>query len=73
MMIHKAFVKECTLWYSSRLQQREVSKVLLNGLHDADSPLSKLRGPHKEIVGEIIWKQMLVNEWKFYPSPEEDQ
>ena len=50
-----------------------MSKVLLIGLHDADSPLSKLRGAHKEILGEIIWKQMLVNEWMFYPSPEEDQ
>ena len=46
---------------------------MLNGLHDADSPLSKLRGQHKEILGEIIWKEMLVNKWMFYPSPEEDQ
>ena len=46
---------------------------MLIGLRDADSPLSKLNGPQKEILGEIIWKQMLVNEWMFYPSPEEDQ
>merc|ERR1712126_36143 len=39
-----------------RYQQRQVSKVLLDGLYDPDSPISKLLGVRTEIVGEIIWK-----------------
>ena len=50
-----------------REQQREVSKVLLDGLYDPDSPLSKLLGIRTEVVGEIIWQKMLVKKWQIYP------
>ena len=39
-----------------REQQRQVSKVLLDGLYDSDSPLFMLLGVRTEVVGEIIWK-----------------
>ena len=39
-----------------REQQRQVSKVLLDGLYDPDSPLSMLLGVRTEVVGEIIWQ-----------------
>ena len=39
-----------------REQQRQVSKVLLDGLYDPDSPLFMLLGVRTEVVGEIIWK-----------------
>ena len=48
-------------------QQRQVSKVLLDGLHDPDSPISKLLGVRTEVVGEIIW-QKLVENWQIYPE-----
>ena len=48
-------------------QQREVSKVLLDGLYDLDSPISKLLGVRMEVVGEIIW-QKLVENWQIYPE-----
>ena len=48
-------------------QQREVSKVLLDGLYDLDSPISKLLGVRMEVVGEIIW-QKLVENWQIYPG-----
>ena len=51
-----------------REQQRQVSKVLLDGLYDPDSPISKLLGVHTEVLGEIIW-QMLARNWHFYPDP----
>ena len=52
-----------------REQQREVSKVLLDGLYDPDSPLSNLLGVRTEVVGEIIWQKMLVENWQiFSPS-----
>ena len=50
-----------------REQQREVSKVLLDGLYDPDSPISKLFGIRTEVMGEIIWKKMLVSDWQIYP------
>ena len=37
-------------------QQRQVFKVLLDGLNDTDSPLSKLLGVQKEVFEEIIWQ-----------------
>ena len=37
-----------------REQQRQVSKVLLDGLYDSDSPISKLLGIRTEVKGEII-------------------
>ena len=46
-----------------REQQRQVSKVLLDGLYDPDSPISKLLGIRTEVVGEIIWQKMLVENW----------
>ena len=39
-----------------REQQRQVSKVLLDGLYDPDSPFSMLLGVRTEVVGEIIWQ-----------------
>ena len=50
-----------------RKQQRQVSKVLLDGLYDPDSPISKLLGVRMEVVGEIIW-QKLVENWQIYPE-----
>ena len=52
---------------SIREQQRQVSKVLLDGLYDPDSPISKLLGVHTEVVGEIIW-QKLVENWQIFPE-----
>ena len=51
-------------------QQRQVSKVLLDGLFDPDSPISKLLGVHTEVLGEIIWQKMLARNWKFFPDPD---
>ena len=42
-------------------QQRQVSKVLLDGLYDPDSPFSKLLGVRTEVVGEIIWQELVEN------------
>ena len=50
-----------------RKQQRQVSKVLLDGLYDPDSPISKLLGVHMEVVGEIIWQELVEN-WQIYPG-----
>ena len=50
-----------------REQKRQVSKVLLDGLYDPDSPISKLLGVRMEVVGEIIW-QKLVENWQIYPE-----
>ena len=52
-----------------REQKRQVSKVLLDGLYDSDSPISKLLGVRTEVMGEIIWKKMLdVWNWQIYPG-----
>ena len=53
-----------------REQQRQVSKVLLDGLYDPDSPISKLLGVHTEVMGEIIWQKMLSRNWHFFPGPD---
>jgi len=46
-----------------------VSKVLLDGLYDPHSPLSKLLGVRLEVLGEIIWKKMLdVCYWQVFPE-----
>ena len=37
-------------------QQKQVFKVLLDGLNDTGSPLSKLLGVQKEVFEEIIWQ-----------------
>ena len=52
-----------------REQQRKVSKVLLDGLYDPGSPISKLLGVHTEVMGEIIW-QMVAWNWQFFPDPD---
>ena len=49
-------------------QKRQVVKVLLDGLYDPDCPLSLLLGVRTEVVGEIIWKQMLVWNWIIFPG-----
>ena len=45
-----------------------MSKVLLDGLYDSDSPLSNLLGIRTEVVGEIIWQKMLVENWQSFDS-----
>ena len=51
-----------------RQQQRQVSKVLLAGLYDKESPLSMLHGGlRQDVMGEIIWK-MLVAKWQVLPD-----
>ena len=37
-------------------QQKQVYEVLLDGLNDTGSPLSKLAGVQKEVFEEIIWQ-----------------
>ena len=54
-----------------RDQQREVSKVLLDGLYDQDSNLSNLRGTQR--VMRKIWHacsglSTLVNTWEDFPA-----
>ena len=49
-----------------REQQRQVSKVLLDGLYEPNSPISKLLGVRREVVGEIIWRK-LVGNWQIFP------
>ena len=51
-----------------REQKRQVSKVLLDGLHDPDSPLSMLLGVRADVFGEIVWKEMLAWNWKIFPE-----
>jgi len=53
-----------------REQQRQVSKVLLDGLYDPDSPISKLLGVRMEVMGEIIW-QKLVENWQIFSEQDE--
>ena len=45
-----------------------MSKVLLDGLYDPNCPLSMLRGVRTEVIGEIVWKEMLVKNWQFFPG-----
>ena len=54
----------------TREQQRQVSKVLLDGLYDPDSPISKLLGVHIEVLGENIWQKMLARNWQYYADPD---
>ena len=49
-----------------RYQQRQVSKVLLDGLYDPDSPLSILLGDHHVFMKEV-WK-VLVEDWQIFPD-----
>ena len=51
-----------------REQQRQVSKVLLDGLYDPASDLSKLQGGlRQDIMGGFIWKELVEN-WQIFPS-----
>ena len=45
-----------------------MSKVLLNGLYDPNCLLSMLRGVRTEVIGEIVWKEMLAWNWKIFPE-----
>ena len=49
-----------------REQQRQVSKVLLDGLYDPDSPLFLLMGDHHVVMKEV-WK-VLVENWQVFPD-----
>ena len=46
-----------------RYQQRQVSKVLLDGLYDPDSPLYDLLGARLVVMNEV-W-QVLKKDWEF--------
>ena len=50
-----------------REQKRQVSKVLLDGLYNPDSPISKLLGIRTEVMGEIIWQKLSEN-WQIFPK-----
>jgi len=65
--LHRKFHDPLRLNRLIREQQRQVSKVLLDGLYDPDSPISNLLGVRMEVVGEIIW-QKLVENWQIYPG-----
>ena len=52
---------------AQRLQKRQVSKVLLDGLYDQGSPISKLFAVRTEVLGEIIWKDV-TKKWQFFPG-----
>jgi len=65
--LHRKFHYPLRLNRLIREQQRQVSKVLLDGLYDPDSPISKLLGVRTEVVGEIIW-QKLVENWQIFPE-----
>ena len=64
----KQIYKYFTVRQLIKEQQRQVSKVLLDGLYDPDSPISKLLSIRTEVMGEIIWKKMLVENWQIFPG-----
>ena len=41
---------------------------MLEGLYDEGCPLSMLLGVRYEVMGEIIWQEMLVNKWQVFPD-----
>ena len=47
-------------------QQRQVSKVLLDGLYDPESKLSSLLGDHHIFMKEV-WQKLVVN-WQIFPT-----
>ena len=49
-----------------REQQRQVSKVLLDGLYDPNSQLSILLGDHHVFMKEV-WQILVVN-WQIFPT-----
>ena len=65
---YDARIQTKTYSHFHRQQQRQVSKVLLDGLYDPDSDLSKLHdGLRQDIMGGIIWKKLVEN-WQIFPS-----
>ena len=64
---YNARIQTKTYSHFHRQQQRQVSKVLLDGLYDPDSPISNLLGVRTEVMGEIIWP-MLVTKWQVFPD-----
>ena len=73
LLINLAIFTLCKFSYGhplrliTREQKRQVSKVLLDGLYDPDSPFSKVLGVRTEVIGEIIW-QKLVENWQIFPE-----
>ena len=65
--LHRKFHYPLRLNRLIREQQRQVSKVLLDGLYDPDSPIFKLLGVRTEVVGEIIWQELVEN-WQIFPE-----
>ena len=52
-----------------RIQRMQVARVLLQGLHDNYSSLSKLSIIQDDVIKDIIWKKMLnIKMWQFYPE-----
>ena len=47
-------------------EQVSASQVLLDGLYDPESSLSRLMGP-RDLVMRKIWK-MVGKDWLFYPE-----
>ena len=47
----------------------QVARVLLQGLHDNYSSLSKLSSIQDDVIKDIIWKKMLnIKMWQLYPE-----
>ena len=42
--------------------------VLLQGLNDKDSSLSKLSRVQDDVVKDIVWKKMLIKKWQIFPD-----
>ena len=52
-----------------RIQRMQVARVLLQGLQDNYSSLSKLSSIQDDVIKDIIWKKMLnIKKWQFYPE-----
>ena len=65
---YDARIQTKTYSHFHRQQQRQVSKVLLDGLYDEESSLSGLHGGlRQDVMGEIIWP-MLIAKWQVFPE-----
>ena len=52
-----------------RIQRMQVARVLLQGLQDNYSSLSKLSSIQDDVIKDIIWKKMLnIKMWQLYPE-----
>ena len=61
--------KNLKIFYCNRMireQQRQVSKVLLDGLYDPDSPLTIILGDHHVFMKEV-WLELKEN-WQIFPD-----